>query len=557
MKAKRFLILAVLGAMFFASAAWSANVEDAIATYPDDSVYAVMKLNDIGGFLKWLVSSENIDTFMPLILASEESNEIMGGVEMVSAFAENTPLKSGAVLIGSQPEGKNIAPFFQAAFTVAPELDPVVNRVAEGTASASDMVKLLLGNNSPLAAFAETTVKVEKADNNILKVNNVLYVKAQDGMILLGLSDSDIKNAQTALEIQAARLFSLIPRRFDTKDFLFFHVDLKAAQKLNSGKKGKKSDFTDDVHKFFDKPFNIETAFARTPGKFSMATAFNFREAANKEYLDVINLKAVKGGYITPVGIESPLFACGSPFNIQTLSLDKTTADTFKTITKEIQKRFSISEETLMDLFNGTISFSVGDSVGYESFKIPAIYISQTGKKGAAGKIFAALEKNRLFSKVSEGILQIDSSLSPVPCLISAKEDTLDINFAELANLTSKPSFKSAFENLLSENSITSVWLDFAGAQSWILDEKNGVMKFAEPIAKFSGYGEIFDAVEEVLTAKFSVTSFALSMTEDEIVKCDFEIDESVKAEEGFLAKLIKVSRSFIDSGDSNKESKK
>ncbi len=51
------------------------------------------------------------------------------------------------------------------------------------------------------------------------------------------------------------------------------------------------------------------------------------------------------------------------------------------------------------------------------------------------------------------------------------------------------------------------MWIDFAGIQSWIVDAENGVLAVLGPIAKFSGYGEIYDAAKEILDAKLSVPS--------------------------------------------------
>ena len=139
------------------------------------------------------------------------------------------------------------------------------------------------------------------------------------------------------------------------------------------------------------------------------------------------------------------------------------------------------------------------------------------------------------------------------------KDGSLGINFAELANITAKPEIKSALKELLETESISSMWIDFAGIQSWLLAPENGVLILAEPIARFSGQGELFDAVKELLETKLSVPSLSVHSDSIEVAHMEFEIAEDVKAENGFLSKLVKLGRKFFDYGkaeDKPKENK-
>ena len=72
--------------------------ENSLIPRQDESVYAVLRLDDTGVFLRWLLSEDNISLFMPLILRSKDSSDIIGVLEFVRAFAEKTPLKSAAVI---------------------------------------------------------------------------------------------------------------------------------------------------------------------------------------------------------------------------------------------------------------------------------------------------------------------------------------------------------------------------------------------------------------------------------------------------------------------------
>ena len=548
---KKFLALLLAGILILSGTAFSATVEDALTNCPEESVYMVLKLDDAQTFLKWIFSRENIDTFMPLILASEDSNEILGAIEMISAFAENTPLKSIAILAGLT--GNSPAPFFQMAFTTKPESDPIVKKIADGSANSVDLAKLFLGNDSPLASFAESMIKVEKANDNILKIDNELFIKAVDGMIVAGLNEDSIKSSINALEHSDLRLFGNHERKFADKDFAFFHFDPKTSEVLEAladDDDDKKDVKVSDIKEYFDKPLNVELGFTRIPDKFTISFAANTLTALKKSYIEKVfptlgKVAPVKGGYMNPMGIKSPLFAMSGILNISSLKNVEELKGSWEVLTKNLQKRFGISEEAFIKAFSGAFSLAVADNVTFESFKIPAVY-SKTITNPES--IFGTLSKSQHFHKVQEGVLQIDSSLSPVPFLVENKGDSLGMYFAELANISSKPELKPAFEALLNREAISLCWVDFAQIQSWIFDPENGVMPMVEPLAKIMGFGEIFDAAKNVLGAELSVPSMAVIGDSFEVGHMEFNIVD-VKPENGFFAKLVSATKKFMDFG--------
>ena len=140
-------------------------------------------------------------------------------------------------------------------------------------------------------------------------------------------------------------------------------------------------------------------------------------------------------------------------------------------------------------------------------------------------------------------MLQIDSSLSPVACLIQDKGETLGISFAELANISKTPELTSSLQDLMNREAISAFWIDFAGLQDWI--KESGVLFMLEPFAKFMGYGEIFDAVKDVITAKLSVPSFSICCESLETFRTEFNIVE-VDAKDGLMSKVIKIARKYL-----------
>ena len=465
---------------------------------------------------------------------------------MISAFAENTSLKSAALLVGVMGD-KSPVPFFKMAFTVKPEAAPFLKKIADGSADAIDVAKLVMGKDNPMAAFAESMIKVEKADDNILKVDNELFLKAQGDMIVAGLSADDVKTSLNALEDESARLFAKKARRFGPKDFAWLHVDPATLKTLDEDDEID----LEEVKKYVEKPLDLELGFMRVPGKFLMSMAYNLKEALAKEALETTGLNRdftlAKGGNINLLGAKSPLLALGGLLNIEGVKLTDEGRDAWKEFVKQAKNRFGVSEEDLNKFFAGTFSLVVNDNVTIEGIKLPAIYISQKDTNGAGEKIFESFEKSPHFHKVQDGVLQIDSSLIPAPCFVTKTEDGLGINLAELANISAATTLKPALKELMNTDATSALWLDFAEIQSWILSDENGVLTLLEPLARFSGQGEIFDAVKDVLSAKFSVPSMSIHSDSIEIIHTEFEIDEDVKAEDGLMSKLVKIGKKFLD----------
>ena len=545
MRLKRLCVVAILGLMVLSSTVFAANVEDALTPCPEDSIYTVLKLNDTGNFLKWVFSSENIETFMPLILTQEDSNEIIGAIEMISMFAENTPLKSIA-FVGGIHGNKTPEPFFQMALTVGEGSTSIVRRIEDGSATPVDIAKLLLGNDNPLAPLVESMIKVEKSSDNILRIDNEVFVKAYDGLVLVALSEDGIKAAMNALDHADMRFFETKPRKFSTQDFILLHTDAKTITLLDDDEETVEAQ--KELEKYFEKPIHVEFAFERIPDKFTILTAVNLREALKKEYADKLFSKTealtpVKGGYMTLTGEKSPLLAFGGYVDIASARNDPALLPFWKMGAMQLKNRFGIAEDDLVKFLDGPFSINVNDSVVFEGFNIPAVYISQTGKEGSAANIYNTLAKSRHFHKVQEGVLQIDSSLSPVACLIQDKGETLGVNFAELANITKTPELAPNLQALADREAISALWLDFAGIQTWVKD--TGVLLMLEPIAKFMGYGEIIEAVKDIINAKLSVPSMSIACESIENFRTEFNITE-VKPEEGLMSKVVKIARKYI-----------
>lgn len=523
-------------------------VENALSARNEDSVYFMMKTEDVSSLLKWFMSDANVNTIMPLILSSEDSNDIMGSLELFKAFTDNTPLKSLAFVVGTdRPESGDTKPvYFQMAFTVNDELSTVVKKISDGTAEDKDFIRLIFGLNSPLAPMFETMLKAEKLDNNIYKVDNELYVKAENGIVIAGITSEDLALSFKALADEEVRLMSNVKRRLtNTENYVLAHVDYETVDRLDT--KGELNS-ADIATEFFDKPFNFELGFESLPDRFILDVASNIRDALKAKYAASLDVAppSVKGCYIDlrEGGSESPLLALGGFMNIEHLKYQAETKDAWNDVIRQLKLRYGITEEEFVELFTGPFTLSVNDSVTFEGMKIPAIYIRQTGRGGSAGKVFEKLTKSNHFRKVADGVLQMDTSLSPVSCLVQDKGETLTVNFAELPNLSSKPVIKPVLADLINSEGISAVWIDFDEIRKWVTDDRNGVFAMALPMAKMMGFGEVAEAVREVLNAEFSVPSMSFEAMSVEHFRLEFT-NVAINPENGLIAKLVNIYRKF------------
>ncbi|MBR1673264.1 MAG: hypothetical protein IJ702_10090, partial [Fretibacterium sp.] len=113
------------------SAAWAAAPEDALSAQPKESVYFALRVEDLGGLLRWALSEENLRTFAPLAGLDEDT------IQIVNLVLKKVAVKAAALSGGTTAEG---VPFFQAALA----------------GSGANVVEFLLGPDSPMAPVAES-----------------------------------------------------------------------------------------------------------------------------------------------------------------------------------------------------------------------------------------------------------------------------------------------------------------------------------------------------------------------------------------------------------------
>ena len=546
MKFKKILCAAILIFAVLTSSAFAVTPQDALSMRNDDSFYIALGLSNAGDLARWVLSQENIDAFMPLILASENSNDIIGILELVRGITSNTPLKSVALIVGVTREDPN-EPFIQMAFTVDDKLAPTLAKIKDGSAKDSDVAKLFLGSDSPMLSFAEPMIKVELGEDGIYSINSEIKLKAVGDLLVLAFSDNDLKASLNAIDVEDARLFHGVERKFNTEDFVFMHADFETVTKLDDDEDIK------GAAKYLNKPVNFELAFRRVPDKFYMSFGLNLREAVKKEYISRLlddEVPAVEGCYIdlnNVGGVTSPIFAMAGIFRTAKILNDKDIKKSWEDGAKLLQQFTGITESELLAILNGASSIVVNDVINIQGIKIPAFYMSFKGENGAPAKIFERLAASKFFARIQDKVLQLDSSISPVSCLVIDNGDSLALDIADLTSLNDKPQPSGAFAEVLNHVGISTLWLDFAGIQKWIAD--NNVMEVITLMAKLSGNAQYAKAAEDaasILSAKFSVPSVLVWAESEEKIHWEFAIDNEVAPSDGVLARVVKICKDYM-----------
>lgn len=539
---KKIIAFTLIFVCIISGTALAAQTEDALTVRPEKSAYLVIKNEDLSGFLRWLISRNNMKAIAPIVDGLDETS-----IEMVASVVDNLPLKSAAISAGLIKSGeKNTLPFFQAAFTLHPSASVVADKIEVASAEAKDIAAMLVGKDSPFVGLLETMIKVEHEPGKILKINNEIFMKAEKGVIFVGSDINELKSAYETFSTGENALVKNFGRKFNASNFALIHADFDTLSLLEDTDKELQ-----EAKKYFAKPLNIEFGFDSQPDKLTIGTAINIIEALNEKYskkLNLMKVEPVKGGYISMSGIggnSSPFLATGGVVRLTPEDLGKDGLEVAEEFFKFL-KKFDITSADFFKVVDGASSLVIGaSSVPVEGFKIPSIFITKTGKAGIAETIFNKIaSKQQIFSAVQgsfEGwdkLLQADSSLSPASFLIGLRGDTLGFGACEVSAIGENKALKPTLQSLLERKSISSMWLDFTAIQDWFNDDTNEVFAILTPLAAFSGYGDVMLSLRGLLNAKLSVPSMAFYCASEEVFFFEFDLAD-VKPEEGFLVHAI------------------
>ncbi|MCR4817354.1 MAG: hypothetical protein K5841_00170 [Fretibacterium sp.] len=530
---KRFLVrlgLVLTLSLCIFSAAWAANPEDALSAKPKESLYTVLRVEDLGSFLRWAVSEENLKIFAPLADLDEDS------IQMITSTLANIPVKSAALVVGMTAEGM---PFLQAALSGA---------------EAENVGEFVLGKGSPMAPMIES----------MLQESEIAF-EMKDGLLLLSFGADGLKESLAALEDESKRLS--IKRRFPVKDYAFIHTDFdtsgmlaKAAAESEEAEENFKN-----LKKYFHAPLDVELGFESFKDRFLLSLGTNLKEAMNPEYLkELEQAEAVPGGHIRLLGNGSPLLAMGSTLNLKSFKR----YDELKDVVEEgleALKGIGLSKDDIQNLVNGAFSLTIGGSFFQcEGISIPAICLTQSGQENAASSIVGTLggkddlPLNPVQAEGWDKMLQVDSSISPVPCLLGVQGETLFFGLNDVASLAGTPSPAPKLQELLAKESLGGMYLDFAGVQDYLKGAEGPlsmVLSLAESMTGDDSLTGMAGLIRDVLEAKLSIPSVSIWGSNMESCFIEFALAD-VPAGEGLWAKLAKLALAIQEIGQGDGEEK-
>ncbi|MDR3264479.1 MAG: hypothetical protein LBT15_00565, partial [Synergistaceae bacterium] len=227
LRLRRFFVLSfvfvfLLFSSLFPSAARAEDPRNALSVRPDRAIYLSVRMDDLGGMLRNIFSSENADMIASVLPPHEAQ-----GFQLIASVVAQLPVKSIALTTGMTADE---TPFLQMAASMPPEQRPKLDRIAAGKANATDVVTLLLGDGGLLLASGVSPKLRTGETGPYYTIEGEVALSARDDLLLMALSPKDLQDSLDALADAKKRL--ALKRRFDSPDYYFLHVDMSTIEAL-------------------------------------------------------------------------------------------------------------------------------------------------------------------------------------------------------------------------------------------------------------------------------------------------------------------------------------
>ena len=537
--------------------------EDALAPKPEKSVYTILRLDNLGNFLRWLISEQELKLFAPVTGLDDSM------IAMMTGAVKAVPAESSIIECGIKDDGNAFA---QLIAKMPKALQGKLDLVAKGEAKTEDLIALLLGEDSPVAELGKLMFDVTKDEaSGLLSLDSQVFFGAKGDLLIITLSAADVQAALKAIDKEEHRM--KLERKFKSaKDFMFSHIDMNVLEKVAPADEDviSKKDY-EKARAMFDKPIDGEIAFESLADRFRIS--FNVdMSALDERFEKLLTGKPVKGGYITLMGDRAPLLALGANLDGENLKVAPRSAEFWNEAAKEL-KQFGISEQTFMNFFNGPFALTVGSSVvSFEGMKAPSVFMTKVGSADSAAEVMKAVvtQADKLLMPVEakgwDSLYQVDTSASPVPVLLGLKGNMLYAGMADRDSLGAVPNVAGSKQlaEIMAMNSLGSGYIDFKAVQDYLKADENGIMAMAgmfAPMAVGDKSEAVMAAVNEVLNAKLSVPSVGFYAPDQGTCIIDFMTVKLDNIEDGLCAKLMKLNK-IINAPEAkapaeNKEEKK
>jgi hypothetical protein len=544
------VVFVVLFVFVLSTAASALSPEDALSARPEKSVYSVVRVDDLNGLLQNTFSPANIE-----MIASLANPEDAQGVRLVASFASQIPARSVIAAFGMTADKK---PFMQIAASMPGSVRSKLDRVSDGSATAVELITLLLGDAGMMFAAAVTMEVHQGAKGPYYTLDGQAAFAAKDDLLLIASSPAELEASLGALEKKENRL--TLKRRFDSPNYwqMHMHMHTIAALAEEAGDKdfGKPGAFAE----LFKAPLEFEAAFSSKPGSFRLSFAANILEsvADSGRYKD---MKPAIGANLFLAGGGRLLFAFSGPlaFKAADLATQPEILAGWNKLVKELEK-INISERDMEDLLNGSFSVTFGSDATILGRRTLGGYVAFTGREGAAGKILGKMMDNEAFSQAVpmaplkvdgwDSAFAVDPALVPVPLVLGVMKDTFFAGFVDSAALAKTPELPVEASQMLEDPLFGRGVIDTAAIWSWLRGE------FADPDSLLSAHmaeDAPKDVLNTIMDAELAVPFVKVwsSELEETILECTVaDVPEGKR----LLPRLIEAGQSLASQGDEEDE---
>jgi hypothetical protein len=299
-----FVVLSVAAFSLVASAALALPAQDALSARPAESVYTVVRADNLNGLLQYVFSPANVEMITSLLDPDDAET-----VNLVAMFASQIPAKSLAVAAGMTAGG----PFVQVAASMPASVRPKLDKVADGSATGADIFTLLLGDGGEMFAGGFDP-EVQDGDNGpFYSLMGQAALAAKDDLLLIAFPPDELDASIDALGNDENRLS--FKRRFGSPDYWLTHMDISMLTAFAAMAGGAAPGEPGAIAEFYKAPLELELAFESKPGSFLLSCAANIMEAL-ADAGQYKNMNPVKGGNLFLAGGGKLLFALSAPLGL-------------------------------------------------------------------------------------------------------------------------------------------------------------------------------------------------------------------------------------------------
>ena len=517
-------VFVVLLAASFSSVAWALAPDDALSARPAESVYTVVRVDNLSELFQYIFSPANI----------EMASSLMGSdVELFAAIASQVPAESSVAVLGISGEGL----YVQAAMSMPDSARPTMDRIAAGSAGSGEIFSMLLGENGMMFAEMFAPEVQTGAKGPYYDLMGRVAFAAKENLLLIAFPPTELEASIDALENQENRL--ALKRRFDSINYLRLYMDMPTTAMFARMFGGED---VRAVTGLFKAPLDVEIGFTPTPASFLVSLGANILESW-PDFMRFNEMKPAKGGDMFLAGGGKLFLAAASRLSLDAAAIkaNPLLAEGWNSLVRDF---YPLTEDIIEGLLNGNITLALGSEATVMGMSVPGGYIALTGRPRAARAVIRTTITN------PEAILQADGwdilygpnpDQVPASVVMGLKGDTLFFGLVEAAALGKAPETTPQLAELLGDTVYGLAAIEFGEIWSWLRQAS------ADPNSILSAFvQEPFKGMmNELLAAELSIPFVKIWSTQLEEAFMEFSIVD-VPQENRLLPRVMQLAQMFI-----------